>query len=167
MNSTPDTKDVLMARADEQLARAYEQIARADEQLARVSRARCRTRSFGRIRPAATAWEASAAWPHRPAVGGVYRRHRRRRLRFDWRPLGAAAHFNAILAVEKPAVSCATRSIARSSDHGGGSAAASSTDVPHWTAGRRYGCLGGFRPDTVAAEDDERYRKSRASDGTA
>ena len=37
MNSTPDTKDVLMARADEQLARAYEQIARADEQLARVS----------------------------------------------------------------------------------------------------------------------------------
>jgi ferric-dicitrate binding protein FerR (iron transport regulator) len=37
MNSTPNTKDVLIARADEQLAHAYEQIARADEQLARVS----------------------------------------------------------------------------------------------------------------------------------
>ena len=37
MNSTPNTKDVLIARADEQLARAYEQIARADEQLTRVS----------------------------------------------------------------------------------------------------------------------------------
>jgi hypothetical protein len=37
INSTPNTKDVLVARADEQLARAYEQIARADEQLARIS----------------------------------------------------------------------------------------------------------------------------------
>ena len=37
MNSTPNTKDGLIARADEQLARAYEQIARADEQLMRVS----------------------------------------------------------------------------------------------------------------------------------
>ena len=37
MNSTPNTKDGLIARADEQLVRAYEQIARADEQLARVS----------------------------------------------------------------------------------------------------------------------------------
>ena len=33
MNSTPNTKDVLIARADEQLARAYEQIARADEEI--------------------------------------------------------------------------------------------------------------------------------------
>jgi hypothetical protein len=37
MNSTPNTKDVLIARADEQLARVYDQIARADEQIARVS----------------------------------------------------------------------------------------------------------------------------------
>jgi hypothetical protein len=37
MNSTPNTKDDLIARADEQIARAHEQIARADEQLARMS----------------------------------------------------------------------------------------------------------------------------------
>lgn len=40
MDSTPDpksTKDVLVARADEQLSHVYEQIARADEQLARVT----------------------------------------------------------------------------------------------------------------------------------
>jgi uncharacterized protein (DUF3084 family) len=37
MNSTPNTKDALIARADEQLARAYEQIARADEQLVHVT----------------------------------------------------------------------------------------------------------------------------------
>jgi len=37
MNSTPNTKDGLIARADEQIARAYEKIARADEQLARMS----------------------------------------------------------------------------------------------------------------------------------
>jgi uncharacterized coiled-coil protein SlyX len=40
MNSTPDpksTKDVLVARADEQLSHVREQIARADEQLARVT----------------------------------------------------------------------------------------------------------------------------------
>jgi len=56
MNSTPDTKDVLMARADEQLARAYEQIARADEQLARVSE------QFSKI-------ERDAA--HDPSVGSA------------------------------------------------------------------------------------------------
>ncbi len=37
MNSTPNTKDDLISRADEQIARAYEQIARADEQIARLS----------------------------------------------------------------------------------------------------------------------------------
>ena len=40
MNATPDpksTKDVLAARADEQLSRVHDQIARADEQLARVT----------------------------------------------------------------------------------------------------------------------------------
>ena len=37
MNSTPNTKDDLISRADEQIARAYDQIARADEELARVS----------------------------------------------------------------------------------------------------------------------------------
>ena len=37
MNSTPNTRDDLMSRADEQIARAYEQIARADEEIARVS----------------------------------------------------------------------------------------------------------------------------------
>ena len=37
MNSTPNTKDDLISRADEQIARAYEQLARADEELARVS----------------------------------------------------------------------------------------------------------------------------------
>jgi hypothetical protein len=37
MNSTPNTKDDLISRADEHIASAYEQIARADEELARVS----------------------------------------------------------------------------------------------------------------------------------
>jgi hypothetical protein len=37
MNSTSNTKDNLISRADEQIARAYDQIARADEELARVS----------------------------------------------------------------------------------------------------------------------------------
>jgi uncharacterized coiled-coil protein SlyX len=37
MNRTPNAKDALIARADEQLTRAYEQIARADEQLAHVT----------------------------------------------------------------------------------------------------------------------------------
>jgi DNA repair exonuclease SbcCD ATPase subunit len=37
MNSTPNTKNDLVSRADEQIARAYEQIARADEELAHVS----------------------------------------------------------------------------------------------------------------------------------
>jgi hypothetical protein len=37
MNSTPNTKDVLMARADEQLARVRERIASADEEIARVT----------------------------------------------------------------------------------------------------------------------------------
>ena len=37
MNSTPNTRDDLISRADEQIARAYEQIARADEEIARVS----------------------------------------------------------------------------------------------------------------------------------
>jgi hypothetical protein len=56
MNSTPNTKDGLIARADEQLARAYEQIARADEQLARVSE------QFSKI-------ERDAA--HDPSVGSA------------------------------------------------------------------------------------------------
>lgn len=37
MNSTPNTKDVLIARADEQLARFRERIASADEEIARVT----------------------------------------------------------------------------------------------------------------------------------
>jgi DNA repair exonuclease SbcCD ATPase subunit len=37
MNSTPNTRDDLISRADEQIAHAYEQIARADEEIARVS----------------------------------------------------------------------------------------------------------------------------------
>jgi len=37
MNSTPNTKDVLIARADEQLARVRERIASADEEIARVT----------------------------------------------------------------------------------------------------------------------------------
>src|SRR5450432_1265142 len=37
MNSTPNTKDVLIARADEQLARVRERIASADEEVARVT----------------------------------------------------------------------------------------------------------------------------------
>jgi hypothetical protein len=37
MNSTPNTKDVLIARADEQLERVREQIASADEEIARVT----------------------------------------------------------------------------------------------------------------------------------
>jgi hypothetical protein len=56
MNSTPNTKDILIARADEQLARVYEQIARADEQIARVSE------QFSKI-------ERDAA--HDPSVGSA------------------------------------------------------------------------------------------------
>jgi hypothetical protein len=37
MNSTPDTKDVLITHADEQLARVREKIASADEEIARVT----------------------------------------------------------------------------------------------------------------------------------
>ena len=37
MNSTPNTKDVLIARADEQLARVRERITSADEEIARVT----------------------------------------------------------------------------------------------------------------------------------
>ena len=37
MNSTPNTKDVLIARADEELERVREQIASADEEIARVT----------------------------------------------------------------------------------------------------------------------------------
>ena len=37
MNSTPNTKDVLIARADEQLARVRERITNADEEIARVT----------------------------------------------------------------------------------------------------------------------------------
>ena len=37
MNSTPNPKNDLIARADEQIASAYEKIARVDEELARVS----------------------------------------------------------------------------------------------------------------------------------
>src|SRR6516225_3781822 len=37
-NSTPNTKDVLIARADEQLARVHERIASADEEIARVTK---------------------------------------------------------------------------------------------------------------------------------
>ena len=37
MNSTPNTKDVLIAHADEQLARVRERIANADEEIARVT----------------------------------------------------------------------------------------------------------------------------------
>ena len=37
MNSTPDTKNVLIAHADEQLARVRERIASADEEIARVT----------------------------------------------------------------------------------------------------------------------------------
>jgi DNA repair exonuclease SbcCD ATPase subunit len=64
MNSTPNTKDVLIARADEQLARVYEQIARADEQIARVSE------QFSKI-------ERDAA--HDPSVGSAAQPPR-------WRP---------------------------------------------------------------------------------
>jgi uncharacterized coiled-coil protein SlyX len=56
MNSTPNTKDDLIARADEQLARAYEQIARADEQIARLSE------QFSKIEPDAA---------HDPSVGSA------------------------------------------------------------------------------------------------
>jgi hypothetical protein len=61
MNSTPNTKDVLIVRADEQLARAYEQIARADEQLARMSE------QFSKIERDATQIERDAT--HDPSVG--------------------------------------------------------------------------------------------------
>lgn len=37
MNSTPNTKDVLIARADEELARVRERITNADEEIARVT----------------------------------------------------------------------------------------------------------------------------------
>ena len=48
----------------------------------------------------------------------MYRGHRRLRIAIvswrrdaDWRPMGAAAHFHAILAIKNPTVSCTTRSI--------------------------------------------------------
>jgi hypothetical protein len=56
MNSTPNTKGDLIARADEQIERAYEQIARADEEIARVSE------QFSKI-------ERDAA--HDPSVGSA------------------------------------------------------------------------------------------------
>jgi hypothetical protein len=56
MNSTPNTRDDLISRADEQIARAYEQIARADEEIARVSE------EFSKI-------ERDAA--HEPSVGSA------------------------------------------------------------------------------------------------
>jgi len=56
MNSTPNTRDDLISRADEQIARAYEQIARADEEIARVSE------QFSKI-------ERDAA--HDPSVGSA------------------------------------------------------------------------------------------------
>ena len=56
MNSTPNTKVDLIARADEQIERAYEQIARADEEIARVSE------QFSKI-------ERDAA--HDPSVGSA------------------------------------------------------------------------------------------------
>jgi hypothetical protein len=68
MNSTPNTKDGLIARADEQLARAYEQIARADEQLARVSE------QFSKIERGAAhdvSVESAAQPPGRPARRGL------------------------------------------------------------------------------------------------
>ncbi|HUO00105.1 MAG TPA: hypothetical protein VMU69_28200 [Bradyrhizobium sp.] len=54
MDSTPEpksTKDVLVARADEQLSHVYEQIARADEQLARVTEQLAKMESDGTGEP--------------------------------------------------------------------------------------------------------------------
>ena len=72
MSSTPDpkpTKDVLVARADEQLSHAYEQIARADEQLARVTEQLAKMERDGTgAAPAASAPEPA---PERPAPRGL------------------------------------------------------------------------------------------------
>ena len=68
MNSTPNTKDVLIARADEQLARAYEKIARADEQLARVSE------QFSKIERDAAAHDSSVGSAAQPPRGRPARR---------------------------------------------------------------------------------------------
>jgi len=85
-------KDVLIARADEQLARVRERIASADEEIARVTEQLSKwsgtmhttlrpdpgmmQASLGQIRPAATARQVSSAWldrpaSHRTAVGGM------------------------------------------------------------------------------------------------
>ena len=63
MNSTPNTKDNLISRADDQIARAYDQIARADEELARVSE---RISKIGR------------GAVHEPSVGSAAQPPRRR-----------------------------------------------------------------------------------------
>lgn len=72
MSSTPDpkpTKDVLVARADEQLSHAYEQIARADEQLARVTEQLAKMERDGTgAAPPASAPEPA---PERPAPRGL------------------------------------------------------------------------------------------------
>lgn len=77
MNSTPDTKDVLSAHADEQLARVRERIASADEEIARVTeqlskmqRDDVRSPSAGPVedvrKPSAEAGEDARSPPARP-----------------------------------------------------------------------------------------------------
>src|SRR5580698_1551022 len=140
MNSTSNTKDDLIARA-------YDQIARADEELARVSQ---QISGIGRDAV------------HEPSIGSAAQPSRRRLARRGLVGLLSAVCIVGIVAIKNPTVFCTTRFTPRSSDRGGGSTAASSTVVPHGTAGRCYGCPGGFRPDTVAAKGDGRYRKPRA-----
>jgi uncharacterized coiled-coil protein SlyX len=75
MDSTPDpksTKDVLAARADEQLSRVHEQIARADEQLAHVTEQLAKLERDGTGGPSPEPTPQQP--PERPAGGKPARR---------------------------------------------------------------------------------------------
>lgn len=75
MDSTPDpksTKDVLVARADEQLSHVHEQIARADEQLARVTEQLAKMERDGTANPSPEPAPQPAPKPvPRPARRGL------------------------------------------------------------------------------------------------
>src|ERR1700748_1755437 len=106
MDSTPDpksTKDVLVARADEQLSRVHDQISQADEQLARVTEQLAKMERDGAGGP--SPGSAPPSPPQQPppagpardrsAVAGVPRWRRSRCPRFavvPWRRRQAGGH---------------------------------------------------------------------------
>jgi hypothetical protein len=96
MDSTPDpksTKDVLVARADEQLSHVREQIARADEQLARVTEQLAKMEREGTSPPS----PASAPQPPPPPAAPASEKPARRGLIGVWL-LSAACIFGIVVA---------------------------------------------------------------------